>query len=144
MLGGPMRMLSESSRKPQNVSATLARFGHYFKPYWPVLVAIVVIVIVSTWSQVTTPDLTGQVVDCYLTPAAANTFGNFPGQQQVTSGAETNCWLSKGIEATDKDLTHQLIRSVATAINLPRPSVDNSQPLSDADRLAGLGGMIAI
>jgi ATP-binding cassette, subfamily B, multidrug efflux pump len=146
MLGGPMRMMGQASMKPQNVGNTLARFGHYFRPYWLVLVGVAVLVIVSTWAQVTTPDLTGQIVDCYLTPAAASTgtFVNIPGQQQATTNAQTNCWLASGAEVTDHDLTHQVIRGIAKATGIPVPAADNSQTMSPDARLRGLGGTILI
>ena len=33
-MGGPGRLLSAEVQKPKNIGATLARFGHYFRPYW--------------------------------------------------------------------------------------------------------------
>jgi ATP-binding cassette subfamily B protein len=140
-----MRMMEQSAQKPRNVGSTLARFGYYFRPYWLALVAVVVVVIVSTWTQVTTPDLTGQVVDCYLTPATTNTFSALGGQtgaQAQAATPQTNCWLAKGLDTPD--LTHRLIRGVATAVNLPVPMADNSQPLDDSQRLLGMGGLILI
>ena len=136
MLGGPMRMMGQASMKPQNVGNTLGRFGHYFQPYWYMLIAVAVLVIVSTWTQVTTPDLTGQVVDCYLTPAAASTsaFVNIPGQQQATSNAQTNCWMASGAEQTDHDLTHQLIRAVVRATGIPVPAADNTPSAASRNR----------
>lgn len=73
MLGGghaPRYLLAQEVRKPRRVSATLARLGTYFKPYWWVLVLVAVLMLVNTWTQVITPDLTGQVVDCFLVPRA--------------------------------------------------------------------------
>lgn len=140
--GGPMRMMGQAVLKPRDVRNTLARFGHYFKPYWLVLIGVVLVVIVSTWTQVISPDLTGQVVDCYLTPAATASFGNFPGQEQVASSSQTNCWLAAGAEAGD--LSHQAIRAVMTATNIPAPSADNPAALSATDRLVGMGGVILI
>jgi len=32
---GLRRIMSQDTLKPANVSETLARFGHYFKRYWP-------------------------------------------------------------------------------------------------------------
>ncbi|HEY3289507.1 MAG TPA: ABC transporter ATP-binding protein [Anaerolineae bacterium] len=147
MLGGPgggIRMFGSDVMKPRDMRSTLARFAVYFKPFWLVLALIALLVVVSTWAQVTTPDLTGQVVDCYLTPAVANTF-NVPGQQQATSNAQSNCWLAKGADAaTTADPTHQFIRSVATLTGIPVPSATDPTALSDSDRLVGLGGMILV
>ncbi len=56
--------------------------------------AVVALVVGSTWTQVTDPELTGQVVDCFLTPtASALTGGSFPGAPAEAQAAE-NCWLA--------------------------------------------------
>jgi ATP-binding cassette subfamily B multidrug efflux pump len=91
--GGPPGLLEAEARKPRSVRGTLARLSRYFAPYWPALLAVAALVIVSTWTQVLTPDLTGQVVDCYLTPAAAQAspgFASAPG----TAVAPSNCWYT--------------------------------------------------
>ena len=143
MLGGHggARMFGSETLKTRDVRNTLLRFGHYFRPFWPMLALIAIVVVVNTWTQVTTPDLTGQVVDCYLTPAVANTF-TIPGQPQATTSAQSNCWLAKGADSSD--LTHQFIRSVVTTTGIPVPSATDPTALNDTDRLVGLGGMIAI
>ena len=102
MMGGPRNMLQQEVSKPVKAGATLARLAKYFKSYWIVVGLVALLIIGSTWTQVTTPDLTGQAVDCFITPAATSrltgTQGGFaglsiPGQssQQTTS---TNCWFS--------------------------------------------------
>ena len=140
MFRGPADMMGRDVMKPRNTGSTLARFAHYFRPYWGLLILVALIVIVATWTSVTTPDLTGEAVDCYLSPAAASAFGNFPGAQQVASTSQTNCWLAQGLETSD--LTHKLFRSIATATNMPVPAADNSIALTDAQRLTGLGGVM--
>lgn len=90
-------------RKARSVSATLNRLGRYFRPYSFVLLVIAAIVIISTYMQVLVPDLTGQLVDCYLTPFA----GSQAMQQGAQSGldlgqlmggegsaAQSNCWYT--------------------------------------------------
>ena len=146
MLGGPMRMMGQASMKPKNLGITLARFGHYFGPYWYALILVALLVIVSTWTQVTTPDLTGQVVDCYLTPAAASAsvLASIPGQQQATASAQTNCWLASGAEETDHDLTHQLIRGAVKITGIPVPAAANPQAMNPDARLLGMGGVILL
>jgi ATP-binding cassette subfamily B multidrug efflux pump len=68
MFGGnrTQYLINQESAKPKRVSETLGRLGSYFRPFWPMLVLAAVLVIFSTWAQVTTPELTGQLVDCYL------------------------------------------------------------------------------
>jgi ATP-binding cassette subfamily B protein len=136
-------MMGADVLKPKNTGSTIVRFAHYFRPYWAMLLAVAVVVVLSTWAQVTTPDLTGQVVDCYLTPPAASALANFaglPGAQQAASNSETNCWFAKGASASG--FTHDLFRGIAGATGMPVPSVDNRPPLTTEQRIAGLGGVV--
>jgi len=77
---GPGRfgnILNQETIKPRNLSETLARLGSYFGRFWYMIVIAVLFVVVATWTQVTTPELTGQATDCFLVPAGASAFGNF-------------------------------------------------------------------
>ncbi len=67
-LDGPRRMMEQESSKPQNVLVTLRRFWHYFGTYWPGFALALALIVAGTWTQVFTPDLIGQAVDCYLFP----------------------------------------------------------------------------
>jgi ATP-binding cassette, subfamily B, multidrug efflux pump len=71
-------LFQQEARKPGAVGDTLARFWSYFRRYTHVLVAVVVLVVISTFLQVEIPNLMGQAVDCYLAPA----------------GAGANCWYT--------------------------------------------------
>ena len=66
---GHRGMLEQETSKPRSVGPTLRRLARYFGPYWPVLIGVLVLMILSSWTQVLTPELSGQAVDCYLTPA---------------------------------------------------------------------------
>jgi ATP-binding cassette subfamily B multidrug efflux pump len=66
--GGPARLLNTEVQKPKNVGATLARFGHYFRPYWVGMALALTFVIIGALSQVLAPALIGEAVDCYLVP----------------------------------------------------------------------------
>ena len=90
---GPGAMLERETSKPTAVRATLARFWHYFGPYRLILVAVAVLVVVSTYMQVEIPNLLGQAVDCYLTPATQHAFGP-PAAGGVTAAANTGCWYT--------------------------------------------------
>lgn len=68
-MGGRDQLLQREAVKPKSVGATLTRFWEYFRSYWYILVGVLVLVVVSTWFQVLIPELTGQVVNCYLVPA---------------------------------------------------------------------------
>lgn len=91
-------MLAQETSKPRAVGATLARFWRYFGRYKLILLVVVVLVIASTYTQVLVPDLLGQAVDCYLTPATAKAFSNgtsFPGMPSgAATSTGTNCWYT--------------------------------------------------
>jgi ATP-binding cassette subfamily B protein len=67
-LGGPRHLLEAETQKPKRVGATLARFWHYFRPYWLGVTLAMVCVVLGAVSQVLAPALFGEVVDCYLAP----------------------------------------------------------------------------
>ncbi len=96
--GGPRRIFEQETTRPTRVRTTLSRLVRYFKPYWPALIVVAALVAGSTYVQVLTPKLTGQSVDCYLTPATASRFTagfkGMPGLQNVQTAAKTNCWLA--------------------------------------------------
>lgn len=107
MMGPRDFMLQSEARKAQSAGSTLARFWHYFKRYSFVLLVVAVLVITTTYMQVLTPNLLGQAVDCYLSPATTKTFsgGNTPVPIPGTATAPTaNCWLGAlGPQATSAD-----------------------------------------
>jgi len=97
---GPGRFggfLNQETIKPRALIETLARLGRYFIQYWYMIALAVVFVVVSTWTQVTTPDLMGQATDCFLIPAGASAFGGFaPFAPQADSPSQTSssCYLA--------------------------------------------------
>lgn len=74
------RIFEGENRKATNVSATIRRFGVYFRPYWIMLIAVLIFILVSAWATVLGPELIGQAVDCYL----------FPNPQQPDA-----CWYTE-------------------------------------------------
>src|SRR5687767_11155089 len=97
---GPGRfggLLNQETIKPRDLSETLARLGKYFVQYWYMIVLAVFFVTVSTWTQVTSPELMGQATDCFLVPAGASAFGSFaPLAPQADSQPPTasSCYLA--------------------------------------------------
>ncbi len=63
MRGGPMQALQQEKLKARDLGGTLARLGAYFGRFWYMLVIAILFVVISTWSQVITPELTGQATD---------------------------------------------------------------------------------
>ncbi len=94
------RMLRQETLKPKSVGATLSRFGRFFRPYWWVLILIVVLMAVNAYSQVIGPQLIGQAVDCFLAPAVMGGAGESESGFQLPEGIElqadsnsrANCW----------------------------------------------------
>ena len=66
--GGPARLLNTEVQKPKNVSATLARFWLYFRPYWGGVTLALSFIVIGSLTQVLSPVLFGEAVDCYLLP----------------------------------------------------------------------------
>ncbi|MGN6814257.1 MAG: ABC transporter ATP-binding protein [Thermomicrobiales bacterium] len=93
MMGQRDFAFRQETSKPQAVSKTLARFWQFFKAYRLVLLLVAALVVFSTYLQVTIPDLIGQAVDCYLTPATEAALAR-NGAPAVASGAATNCWYT--------------------------------------------------
>ncbi len=146
MFGGPdglRRQFSQDILKPRNLSYTLGRFLEYFGHEWPLLVLVALLVITSTWTQVTNPELTGQVVDCYITPALGAADGGGFTASAGGSGVATlaeNCWLPS--DRGTGDVTHDVLRSVIYLGTTP-PTAAELLALSSDERVAGLGRVIA-
>ena len=141
--GGPggREFFSAEARKPQNTGRTLARLAQRFGPWWPMVLLAVVCIVVSTWAQVTTPELTGQLVDCYLTPSVGNAFGNFPGIASLTASSQSSCWLADGTRPSGA--TQTLIRKAFNLGGFVGPKADGSNMDSNG-RIAGLLRMVLI
>ncbi|MEP7293129.1 MAG: ABC transporter ATP-binding protein, partial [Chloroflexota bacterium] len=81
-LDGNRRLMEGETSKAANTSATLVRLGQYFGRYISGVIFALVLIFISTWTQVVSPDYIGQAVDCYLFP-------------QATS----NCWFDSTVQA---------------------------------------------
>jgi ATP-binding cassette subfamily B protein len=83
--------------KAKSAGATLTRLWSRFRAYTPALLAVGALIVISTYLQVTIPNLLGQAVDCYLTPA---TIASFAAANPAAAGAggasaaSTNCWFA--------------------------------------------------
>ena len=103
--GGPRHILAQETSKPKKVGATLGRLARQFGAFWPVLLGVLVLIFGATYVQVLSPELVGQSVDCYLTPATTSRMaasfsgGQAPGaaagmMASAQGAAATNCWFS--------------------------------------------------
>ncbi len=98
MMGHRDQAFRVEARMAQDPRATLARFWRYFKPYRFILLILAALIVAATWMQVEIPELMGQAVDCYLTPAtrAASPLlsGEGAGGEVRGAPAQTNCWFA--------------------------------------------------
>ncbi|HEX5414576.1 MAG TPA: ABC transporter ATP-binding protein [Chloroflexota bacterium] len=108
MMGGRDFAFRTEAAKPKAAGATLARLWIRFREHTPVLLTIACLIVVSTYLQVTIPNLLGQAVDCYLTPATINALAATNPDAAVAGAASgTNCWFTKfdpGAATTDYKL----------------------------------------
>ncbi len=139
--GGQARLFSSENIKPQNTGKTLIRLAGYFAPWWPMLLLAVVSIVISTWAQVTTPELSGQLVDCYLTPSLGSSFGNLPLGTAVGSSSESSCWLADGSRTSG--FTQHVIKGLFTIGGFSGPRADGSN-MTTSGRIAGLARMVLI
>jgi len=132
-------LLDQETIKPRSVRETLGRLGKYFSRFGYMLLLAAVFVVGSTWMQVTSPELTGQATDCFLVPTGASAFGNFPGAAQQAEGSASACWL-----AQEPDTLTGTRRVVTELFTLGGYRMSDPPSASNADRVAGLGRLIAI
>lgn len=85
-MDGGRRLLEGETQQAQNVSQTLRRFAQYFRKFWLGMAISIVLIVASTWTQVYTPELIGQAVDCYLFPQPATAVGG------------SNCWYDSAMQ----------------------------------------------
>jgi ATP-binding cassette subfamily B protein len=124
-MDGGRRLLERDVVKPKNVSETLRRFWHYFQRYWVALIAVLVLMVITTWTQIISPDLIGQAVDCYLFTENpfASMMAQAPGGAAETNpaaGPARTCWYdTTNFDALDSDA-------------------------ANAAKLTGLGGLVIL
>ncbi len=104
MIDRSEQLLGAEARKARQVGPTLRRFWRYLARHRLIILLIVVLIIAGTYMQVLIPDLTGQAVDCYLTPYAAGTqfealTGDLPAEaaqflEGLDFASESNCWFT--------------------------------------------------
>ena len=123
MMGPMVHGLRAETMKPKNTGQTLGRLWTYFRKYWLMLVVVLLLVLVTTYFQVLQPDLTGQALDCFITPAtmrnlaasnAAAQGSDAVGQggalatlsASLSAGYRSNCWFAEIDPATATQATY--------------------------------------
>ncbi len=135
-------MLNQETLKPRKLSETLGRLGGYFSRFWYMLFLALGFVVIATWTQVTTPELTGQATDCFLVPAGQSAFASFASfGPQSGSQSETqtsSCWLTTD-DPSALTFTRRLVYSAFHAGGYEVPT-----DATNEDRIAALGRLILI
>lgn len=118
MMGGPSRMLEQEARSARSVRLTLGRLGKYFRPYLWVLIGALALLLINAYAQVLSPQLLGETVDCYLTPAVSAQF-QAPGSAAPAQPTAKSCTLGQLPEnATAADQIGGLTKVVAVLMGL--------------------------
>ncbi|MBV6394451.1 MAG: Vitamin B12 import ATP-binding protein BtuD [Anaerolineales bacterium] len=140
MHGRANEFLRAETVKPRALGQTLARLGAYFSRYWYMLFIALGFVLISTWAQVTTPELTGQAADCFLVPAGQSLggFASFLPQSGSDTPAESTCWLTSSDPAS-LTWTRRLIHSAFHMNGYEFPAEATSE-----ERAIALGRLILI
>jgi ATP-binding cassette, subfamily B, multidrug efflux pump len=82
------------TKKARNLSETLGRFGQYFGRFWYVLFFAFALIVISTWTQVTAPEIIGQATDCFLVPTGGgNAFASFAPSTDSAEETPSSCWM---------------------------------------------------
>lgn len=135
-----MDLLKQETLKPQNVWNTLARFGQYFGKFWYVLLIALILIVISTWTQVTSPELTGQATDCFLVPNGVSSFASFSGTVDTESSTSApSCWL-----ISDPATLTGTQKIIATAYQWNDFQIVDTATASNEERIAGLWRLILI
>lgn len=140
MMGGRHELFKQDALKARDLGGTLTRLGGYFGRFWYMLALSVLLVVAATWTQVTTPELTGQATDCFLIPVGASAgFANPPGAQQQPESSTSSCWL-----AADPQTLAGTQGIIAAAMRLGGYQVPDPASATPEQRTEGLGRLIAV
>src|SRR5262245_25067526 len=86
-------LFKQETLKASNLNSTLARLGGYFGKFWYMLLVVLALITISTWTQVISPELTGQATDCFLVPIGSQ-FASFgPQAESQAENSASACWL---------------------------------------------------
>ncbi|MDR3576811.1 MAG: ABC transporter ATP-binding protein [Anaerolineaceae bacterium] len=124
MGGGPGALMNRETIKPRKIGATLERLWRYFSRYAFAMIGVLILILGVAYVSTETPELAGQAVDCFLTPATTLIFagqGNVPtGLLNTTiSAAATDCWFNKlSANATTNDYIQGLGGLILVVVGL--------------------------
>ena len=135
-------MLNQETMKPRNLSETLGRLGSYFGRFWYMIALAVLFVVVSTWTQVTSPELLGQATDCFLVPAGGSAFAQLAAPTADSDQkAVSSCWLGTTEDPSTLSYSRQIIYK---AYHLSGYTTPDLATATNAERITGMFRLILI
>ena len=135
-------MLNQETMKPRNLSETLGRLGSYFGRFWYMIALAVLFVVVSTWTQVTSPELLGQATDCFLVPAGGSAFAQLAAPTADSDQkAVSSCWLGTTEDPSTLSYSRQIIYK---AYHLGGYTTPDLATATNAERITGMFRLILI
>ncbi|MDP1779538.1 MAG: ABC transporter transmembrane domain-containing protein, partial [Anaerolineales bacterium] len=133
--------LNQETMKPRNLSETLGRLGKYFGRFWYMIVLAVFFVVVSTWTQVTSPELMGQATDCFLVPAGSSAFASLAPQPASDQKTVSSCWLGITEDSSTLSYSRQIIYK---AYHLGGYTTPDLATATNDERITGMFRLILI
>lgn len=133
-MDGGRRIFEREVVKPQDLTQTLGRFAKYFRPYWYLILFVFVLIMVSTWTQIYSPKIIGQAVDCYL--FNAQSFGATAAMMDAgeEAVATSNCWFAEEDSA-----------AIEARVNADASIAEEDKATAIRDaKIAGLGSMVVV
>jgi ATP-binding cassette subfamily B multidrug efflux pump len=109
MIGGRQRIFEIETRRAKSIRSTLLRFWQQFRGRHMLLLIVLALAIFSAWTQVLTPNLIGQTIDCYLTPYAGQ---RISGMETTAQSAQQNCWYTDNTENLNRSETIGGVRTL--------------------------------
>lgn len=133
--------LNQETMKPRNLSETLGRLGKYFGQFWYMIVLAVVFVVISTWTQVTSPELMGQATDCFLVPAGSSAFAQLAPPTASDQKAVSSCWLGTTEDPSTLSYSKQIVYK---AYHLGGYTTPDLAAATNEERVTGMFRLILI
>ena len=141
MHGRAGNFLNQETSKPRNLSETLGRLGKYFGRFWYMIVLAVFFVVVSTWTQVTSPELMGQATDCFLVPAGSSAFASLAPAPATDQKAVSSCWLGTTEDPSTLSYSRQIVYK---AYHLGGYTTPDLATATNEERITGMFRLILI
>ncbi len=141
MHGRAGNFLNQETSKPRNLSETLGRLGKYFGRFWYMIVLAVFFVVVSTWTQVTSPELMGQATDCFLVPAGSSAFASLAPAPATDQKTVSSCWLGTTEDPSTLSYSRQIVYK---AYHLGGYTTPDLATATNDERITGMFRLILI